>query len=381
MTSKSWVIPEYNPPYGKIYELGQSVNSGNSPRVNGKLVLRPNTLTLVRYEWRGTPYSISNKPNPPGAPVVPIVTTYYNSTAFPYNFSPVMETQSLRDKAIRDWYQEAGGFLTNIAEMIATRQQTVDMVTTNVRRLFHAYQAAKKFNWRSLCSHLGISRRRPRGWRKKLYTVPELWLEYIYGWKPLLSSIFDICKGQYRDPYLKIRKRAKRTDVLPHATGTTASFDYVIQRTNTAVVTAVGTVTVTGMAYSSASELGLTNPASLAWELLPGSFLIDWVLPVGPYLEQLTAMGGSRTDFASVGTMLRCDYDTIGTKYRGPSNYVPSGRPRIKGYRHNKTRGVGMPSFPVPTAKSAVSLSHFATAMSLLVGAFKNTPAFRRALI
>lgn len=381
MTSKNWVIPEQNPPYGKISERGMNLTSGNSPRVGGKLVLRPNTLSLTRYEWRGSPYSITNKQNPPGSPQVPIVTNYYNSTAFPYNFSPTISTVDIYDQVLRDWYAEAGGFLTNISEMIATRQQTVDMVTQNVRRLFHAYQACKKFRWREVCGHLGISKRRPPGWRKKLYTVPELWLEYIYGWKPLLGSIRDMCKGQYRDPYIRIRKKKKKVEVLPLASGSTAGFDYISQRTMTGVVTAVGTVTVTGILYSSASELGLTNPFSLAWELLPGSFLIDWILPVGAYLEQLTAMGGSTVTFATISTTKRCDYWTIGTKFRGASNTYNSGWPRVQGFRHVKTRSVGMPSYPLPSAKSPVSLSHFATAMSLLVGAFKNTPSFRRALI
>lgn len=32
-------------------------------------------------------------------------------------------------------------------------------------------------------------------------------------------------------------------------------------------------------------SLGLTNPAAIAWEVVPYSFVVDWFLPVGSYLE------------------------------------------------------------------------------------------------
>jgi hypothetical protein len=34
-------------------------------------------------------------------------------------------------------------------------------------------------------------------------------------------------------------------------------------------------------------SFGLLNPAAVAWELLPFSFVVDWFLPVGRYLEGL----------------------------------------------------------------------------------------------
>lgn len=39
-------------------------------------------------------------------------------------------------------------------------------------------------------------------------------------------------------------------------------------------------------------QLGLTNPALVAWELLPWSFVIDWVFPFGNYLSSLDATLG-----------------------------------------------------------------------------------------
>lgn len=35
------------------------------------------------------------------------------------------------------------------------------------------------------------------------------------------------------------------------------------------------------------SRVGLTNPANTAWQLLGGSFIVDYFLPIGPYLQSL----------------------------------------------------------------------------------------------
>jgi hypothetical protein len=51
------------------------------------------------------------------------------------------------------------------------------------------------------------------------------------------------------------------------------------------------------------AQTGFTNPVNLAWELLPFSFVVDWFLPIGPYLEALSAfdgltlLDGSQTQF------------------------------------------------------------------------------------
>jgi hypothetical protein len=40
------------------------------------------------------------------------------------------------------------------------------------------------------------------------------------------------------------------------------------------------------------AQTGIDNPALLAWELLPYSFVVDWFLPVGNYLQSLTDFAG-----------------------------------------------------------------------------------------
>jgi hypothetical protein len=37
-------------------------------------------------------------------------------------------------------------------------------------------------------------------------------------------------------------------------------------------------------------SLGLTDPLSVVWEIIPYSFVVDWFLPVGTYLENLNVI-------------------------------------------------------------------------------------------
>jgi hypothetical protein len=43
---------------------------------------------------------------------------------------------------------------------------------------------------------------------------------------------------------------------------------------------------------SELQQLGLTNPALVAWELVPFSFVFDWFIQVGDWLTGLTALQG-----------------------------------------------------------------------------------------
>jgi hypothetical protein len=41
-----------------------------------------------------------------------------------------------------------------------------------------------------------------------------------------------------------------------------------------------------------ASQLGFVNPAAIAWELVPFSFVVDWFVNVGEFLNNFTDLWG-----------------------------------------------------------------------------------------
>jgi hypothetical protein len=51
-------------------------------------------------------------------------------------------------------------------------------------------------------------------------------------------------------------------------------------------------VRIDNPALATAQAVGLTNPALVAWELVPYSFVIDWFLPIGNWLTAIAPLVG-----------------------------------------------------------------------------------------
>jgi hypothetical protein len=106
------------------------------------------------------------------------------------------------------------------------------------------------------------------------------------------------------------------------------------------------------------SEIGITNPALLVWELIPYSFVFDWIIPVGDWLKSLDSLVGtsnlivirSQQDYMEATVT----FDRMGTKATQSTaqyiRYLPSS------------------SLPMPTLsyKPSTSLTAVANGVALL---------------
>lgn len=130
-----------------------------------------------------------------------------------------------------------------------------------------------------------------------LDSVSSDWLALQYGWLPLLSDIHgaaELIAHQQNVSFVKkyeasIVRRVNLDGKYWHS-GTTPSAGYVYSRASSSIskrlrveVSAPPNVT---------SILGLQNPLSVVWELTPWSFVVDWFIPIGDYLQ---AMADSRS--------------------------------------------------------------------------------------
>lgn len=131
-------------------------------------------------------------------------------------------------------------------------------------------------------------------------SVSELWLEYRFGWKPLISDIesgFDaFSKRLYDIPIEKFRIREKRTssETLRRSINSTPySYDGVdlnIVREDRYTSTAqyIGAIYTPITSQSSIpASLGFVPEefVPVAWELMPYSFLIDYFVNIGDILQ------------------------------------------------------------------------------------------------
>jgi hypothetical protein len=122
----------------------------------------------------------------------------------------------------------------------------------------------------------------------------------------------------------------------------------------------------------SLSALGITNPLLIAWEVVPYSFVVDWVLPVGTWLESLDALLGYQSAWTSITT-----YNLATWREWGRSKDYPNGT-----FVHNDFNGdrkllevvrgasLGVPIPAFPRFKDPWSLGHMANGLSLLAQSF-----------
>lgn len=118
-------------------------------------------------------------------------------------------------------------------------------------------------------------------------TIGGKWLELQYGWKPLLQDVYDtfeqLMDFGMNDP-VQYKVRAKGTSKLGSlAPGRIFREAYTF---DTRAEMAVWLLPPASATQKLAKYTSL-NPASIGWELLPYSFVVDWFYDIGGYLRNL----------------------------------------------------------------------------------------------
>jgi hypothetical protein len=284
----------------------------------------------------------------------------------------------------------------SLAVSMAEIDKTAVMVAQTATRLVKAFRGLRSGDLGGFADSVGItvSRRRKKAYRRRFDSFERrsdarqfagaTWLEYTYGWKPLVSDVF--AQAENLAHFLTQRQgvireaRASAKDLLVSIEKQPAvNSDWSKEKTVRSRVRISYTVRYkcpTG-SPSFVDTFGLNNPLIVAWELLPFSFVADWFIPIGDFLSGLTATSG--LPFHS-GTRTR-HYEVI-CRHRATAGppYSDQGGTRtpyltIGGHmdqlKRGKTRTV-LSDFPRPKLvfKNPISISHAISALSLLQAVF-----------
>lgn len=300
----------YPPQGGSIIvgPKGQVVSSGTN-QVEGDEFLDPHPYSLVYYDRGDGTYVFKTR-----------------CGAVPDTNIGLLQVECSQDRAwtsnddselygkLREAYDDsdfnAGVFAGELGE-------TTDMLAGNLRRLAQAGRLARRGRLSEAAKVLGKHPRRSTERAEKSgQGIDERWLELQYGWKPLMGDISNLA-----DLIASKDKPRTRRIWVQKSIGMTPYTNY----TNM-LAEGKGKYSKRIIAYMReprpllAVRLGLQDPFSVAWELLPFSFVADWVYPIGDYIEARSF--ASRAEGLFVITTrrkfnVRCD--------KRKSTYTPTG--------------------------------------------------------
>lgn len=185
----------------------------------------------------------------------------------------------------------------NVAQNIAEYRQVGNMFSTNARRIANAYRALRRGDVSGMAKHIPVRKRHQqnllrRGPLDVRREAPSIWLELQYGWNPLLGDIYTGMTEFYRRVESGYPIRARGTGSFTESYGTKLDSDsgwvsFRDSTTRTFKNLYIIEYEVDHSQLANLDDWGVTNPALLAWELVPYSFVVDWFIPVGDWLSQV----------------------------------------------------------------------------------------------
>ncbi len=143
-------------------------------------------------------------------------------------------------------------------------------------------------------------------WTKDASGVPaDLWLQYQYGWKPLLSDVFgaadeaqnSVQKGLTSFTASSMRRAEGQT--IQYSLGGSGSWEG-FKNLNGKWACKYGLVLDCGLTTPERLQRWTSlNPVSIAWELIPYSFVVDWFYDIGGYLRAVESSLVNDVSFVS----------------------------------------------------------------------------------
>lgn len=337
----------------------ESLSSGNSPRVNGVLKLKENSLSQYTRHWRCAPLKVS----------------YMYDSRFAWDYAAVGGLSwgdppldaGVRDEAVTKLYAKLTDTHMDLGESFAEMHQTLSFVEGGIRTITGWYKDLKhgRIPWTAQTFSTG--------------NAADLWLQYRYAWTPLVNDIYGVCTLDNLSPRpLELVARSSKVENWVKDTNFNLTY-WTANRHEEARVThkatAYAKIDVLNTYLQFQSHLGLTNPVELAWNLLPYSFVVDWFLPIGDWLAAQNALVGLSVKEAST-TRTSFYYEKISAYPTTPrSSKVSGALGYVEGYgfRLRKTRTLGLSPPPLPHIQNPLngSITRVLDALSLLTQTFK----------
>lgn len=273
------------------------------------------------------------------------------------------------DKRIKSkFFNKLKNTQLDLAITLAERSKTKVMIAHRAALLINLKSFVKGFykrvRQRSIRQHESIAK-----------AMANAWLEFVYGWCQLAQDIFAIASfaaSREQSRYVRLRGETGEDRNFSFTSGDSGIRQVVTEERRVFSEMKIK-LTVTADPVLDLTRLTTLNPVAIAWELLPFSFVFDWILNISTYLSELQtramfscSLGKGYITHTEV-YRLRGAIPAQTTKGSFYCVNVP-GEIRYSDTWTKKNRVVfntaPMPSFP--TLKCPVSIEHALTTLSLV---------------
>lgn len=399
--------------FTKVSETNRNAFTGQAGNV--VTTVTPSSRLYWQRTWTGVRTPNFSRLKPRQYPVNPHtvkIKEVATDMSMRYNFSPITGVFDLvitpwtaimvepsdpvhlplaRNKALRSLIDKAELGINNVAQDIVQISQTTNLIAHNARKIASAVNNLRKGNIPRAISDLTAGRSRSpirKGRPSPSKDLAENWLELQYGWKPLLADIEGVMKS------LSILNQGDPS--VQTATSSASAYDWRETSSDDpseiscmpfgVVKTKIRTRTsckftlryrIASPLKSFLAQTGFTNPVNLVWEVIPFSFVVDWFLPIGPYLESLSAwdglqfLDGSQTLFTTNWTHSTVDYEGA-CRSDGTGQWTKHARFSKNVTLLDRTKLTAFPTLTLPEFKNPFpGVDHALNALALLRAAFK----------
>ena len=262
----------------------------------------------------------------------------------------------------------------NASVFLGEAHQTLNMIGDSAVKIARALRLFRKGNVVEATRTLIANRRFPP--KTKRAQTANNWLELQYGWLPLLQDMHDGAELLAHQLSVPFRQRFRvRKAIKTQGPRGSAYWEYgeCYSKVSKQLIAIVSEPP------SAAEYLGIMDPELVAWELIPFSFVADWVMPIGSYLEA-RAFAGRLTGLFVTTTLTKEHAGSLkGRPYIAGGNvygFFPSSTDEwtrvTMSRRLSSSLTVRLPT--VKPWKKVASWQHCANSIALLTGMLRAKP-------
>jgi hypothetical protein len=238
--------------------------------------------------------------------IVGLGTVYNESTGWfgarpVYGAVPSPDLARAVEKLLEKWRSSTFDAGVSLAE----GKESVEMIVQRTKTIIDSARALRKGNFGgalAALAHVSKSDRRHAIKSMNSGYFANAWLELQFGWRPLLNDIYAASEFVKTKPKVGvIRSSVKESNPVCHGQGSfpDSGIDSVVNEKRRYLKV---TISEEPTVYE---RLGLTDPASIAWELVPFSFVVDWFTPIGSTIRALHAVSAMPVTSCCDTTVIR----------------------------------------------------------------------------